>query len=122
MEDGDATAERFARQVYQALVIDLSEERLASFCGADANQASDPIFAKIAGLCRSLTADQREAFALAIRQVAIDALASFLSVVEGGAYLEGFNDELFRLTYGSADIGNDIAHLFLSEDERRCDG
>jgi NAD(P)-dependent dehydrogenase (short-subunit alcohol dehydrogenase family) len=122
MDDGEATAERFARQVYQAFVVDLSAERLASFCGADADEASDPIFARIAGLCKSLSANQREVFALAIRQVATDALASFLAVIEGGPYLEGFNDEDFRLTYGSADVGRDIAQLFLGEDERHCDG
>jgi hypothetical protein len=122
MDDASATAERFARQVYQALVIDLSAERLASFCGAEADKATDPVFAAIAGLCRSLTAEQKEAFALAIRQVATDTLASFLAVVEGDFYLEGFNDGRLKLTYGSADIGRDIAHLFLAEDERRCDG
>jgi hypothetical protein len=122
MEDESATAERFAKQVYQALVIELSTERIDSLCGADPGEIQDPIFAPIAAFCRSLSSEQKEALALTLRQVATDALASFLAIVEGGSYLEGFNEEEFKLTYGAADIGRNIAELFLGEDERRGGG
>ena len=112
-----ALDEQFAREVYRALVLDFTAERVRGFAETDPDEITDPRFAEIAAFYRSLDDDQKAGFAATVRQTAADALAGLFAVVQGSGALEGFTGEEFTLSYGAEPIGADLADLFLAEDE-----
>jgi hypothetical protein len=92
--------------IYRALLLD-----------TDPSEASDPYWKRVLTVFNDLNADQREVLVELTRQVAIDATANVLGVIDGTCALEGVDGE-FRLTYGARNLAGDLQSLFLERAEQ----
>jgi hypothetical protein len=82
-----------------------------------AEQASDHYWKRVLTLFSELTPDQREVLLELTRQVAIDATANVLGVIDGACAL-GDAHSRFRLTHGGRDLAGDLQSLFLEQAEQ----
>lgn len=83
----------------------------------DADKASDPYWKRVLTLFSELPPEQREVLLELTRQVAIDATANVLGVIDGACALKAAHSR-FHLTCGGQDLAGDLQSLFLEQAEQ----
>ena len=109
--------ERFARAVYDSFVLAYAEERGRAYSSTPIAEIADPRFRAAAALFQDLSDPQKVALTGLIQQTAADVLALLFQLIQGGTYLEGFNDADFHLAYGPHEIGRELADHLLNLDQ-----
>jgi hypothetical protein len=111
------TPQDFASQLNAAVV----EENMATyrslFINTRIEQASDPYWKRALSLFHELSPEQREILLEIVRQVAVDATANVLGVIDGVCRLQSTHSK-FELTCESEELSGDLQGLFLEEAER----
>lgn len=80
-------------------------------------KASDAYWKRVLTLFDELSFDQREVLLELTRQVAIDATANVLGVIDGICPLEDA-DQGFHLVYETQELSGDLQSLFLEQAEQ----
>jgi hypothetical protein len=110
------TPEGFISKLHTVVVEENSATYRKLLLHTDPCEAPDPYWKRVLTVFRDLNADQREVLLELTRQVAIDATANVLGIIDGRCVLDGMDHE-FRLTYGARNLAGELQGLFLEQAE-----
>ncbi|MFC5526235.1 hypothetical protein ACFPPA_10825 [Rhodanobacter ginsengisoli] len=113
----DISPQDFVSQLHAAVVEVSTATYRDLLFNTRADQASDPYWKRVLTLFGELTPEQREVLLELTRQVAIDATANVLGIIDGACSMNDANSR-FRLTYGGRDLAGELQSLFLEQAEQ----
>lgn len=113
----EMSPQAFVSQLHAVVVEESTATYRDLLCHTRAEQASDPYWKRVLTLFSELTPEQREVLLELTRQVATDATANVLGVIDG-ACVESDAPARFRLTHGGRDLAGDLQSLFLEQAEQ----
>lgn len=113
----DMSPQEFVSKLHAVVVEESAATYRDLLCHTRAEQASEPYWKRVLTLFSELTPEQRDVLLELTRQVAIDAAANVLGVIDG-ACSAGDAHARFRLTHGGCDLAGDLQSLFLEQAEQ----
>ena len=105
---------KFIGEIRERLIVDALQSYVELFTNTQISEASDPHWVEALNFFQALDEKKRNLFFSILRQISVDTVSEFLSILDGLTLLNGQNNEFVLTEKGDEKIINgDLQDLFL---------